>query len=221
MRRHLPAPEQFLGQPIPGHPEYVIAKKLDSGCNGHVFVARSNTLGREIACKVIPAANLIGADRDPPTWKEEILKANRVPSNRVVKFYSTGVWPTKDGDCVFLLSDLVRGQALRRYQEISSVSLLFVLDFLKEMLDFLRELQEVGLEHGDCHSGLDTHCGTAHTPRAFAFGQVWLYRSRSRPRRRGRPRGSEIRPWIACSFVIPVLVSEFLDKAEVGWTGFA
>ena len=153
MRRHLPAPELFIGQPIPDHPEYVIAEKLDSGCNGHVFVARSDTLRREIACKVIPAANLIGADRNPPTWKEEILKANSVPSNRVVKFYSTGIWPTKDGDCVFLLSDLVHGQALRTYQKTSSVSLLFVLDFFKEMLDFLRELQEVGLEHGDCHAG--------------------------------------------------------------------
>ena len=56
MRRHLPAPELFIGQPIPDHPEYVIAEKLDSGCNGHVFVARSDTLRREIACKVIPWA---------------------------------------------------------------------------------------------------------------------------------------------------------------------
>ena len=49
--------------------------------------------------------------------------------------------------------DLVRGQALRTHQKTSSVSLLFVLDFFKEMLDFLRELQEVGLEHGDFHAG--------------------------------------------------------------------
>ena len=171
MRKHLPAPEQFVGQPIPDHPEYIIVDKLDSGCNGHVFVARSDTLGREIACKVIPAANLIGADRSPPTWKEEILKANRVPSNRVVKFYSTGTWPTKDGDCVFLLSDLVRGQALRRYQKTSSVSLLFVLDFFKDMMDFLRELQEVGLEHGDCHAGNvlveDRSASLIGTPYAF------------------------------------------------------
>ena len=171
MRKHLPAPEQFVGQPVPEHPEYIIVKKLDSGCNGHVFVARSDTLGREIACKVIPVANLIGADRRPPTWREEILKANTVPSNRVVKFYSTGTWSTKDGDCVFLLSDLVRGQALRKYQKTSSVSLLFVLDFFKEMLDFLRELQEVGLQHGDFHAGNvlveDRSASLIGTPYAF------------------------------------------------------
>ena len=171
MRKHLPGPEQFIGEPVPDHPEYIIVNKLDSGCNGHVFVARSDTLGREIACKVIPVANLIGADRSPPTWKEEILKANTVPSNRVVKFYSSGRWPTKDGDCVFLLSDLVRGQALREYQKSSSVTLLFVLDFFKEMLDFLRELQEVGLQHGDCHAGNvlveDRSASLIGTPFAF------------------------------------------------------
>ena len=183
MRRHLPAPELFIGQPIPDHPEYVIAEKLDSGCNGHVFVARSDTLRREIACKVIPAANLIGADRNPPTWKEEILKANSVPSNRVVKFYSTGIWPTKDGDCVFLLSDLVHGQALRTYQKTSSVSLLFVLDFFKEMLDFLRELQEVGLEHGDCHAGNVLVC---IAPGFLDSGVTVFASTRPRPARRGR-----------------------------------
>ena len=171
MRKHLPGPEQFVGEPVPDHPEYVIVEKLDSGCNGHVFVARSDTLGREIACKVIPVANLIGADRSPPAWKEEILKANTVPSNRVVKFYSIGTWATKDGDCVFLLSDLVRGQALRKYQKGPSVTLLFVLDFFKEMLDFLRELQEVGLQHGDFHAGNvlveDRSASLIGTPYAF------------------------------------------------------
>ena len=153
MRKHLPAAEQFIGQPVPGHADYVLVDRLGSGCNGHVFVAQSDSLRREIACKVIPVANLIGAERNPPTWKEEILKANMVPSNRVVKFYSTGTWPTPDGDCVFLLSDVVRGQTLREYQKTTSVSLLFVLDFFRDILDFLRELQEIRLQHGDFHAG--------------------------------------------------------------------
>ncbi|WP_437945285.1 hypothetical protein WME98_30625 [Sorangium sp. So ce296] len=153
MRKNLPSPAQFLGQPVPGHAEYVVADRLGSGCNAHVFVARSATLAREIACKVVPVTNLIGADLDPPTWQQEIHKANRVPSNRVVKFYGWGTWPCAEGDCVFLLSDLVRGQTLREYQKKGSVTLLFVLDFFKDMLDFLRELQELDLQHGDFHAG--------------------------------------------------------------------
>ena len=153
MKQHLPAIEQFIARQIPDHPEYSIVRKLDSGLNGHVFVAKSEALQREIACKVIPVENLVGADRRPPTWKEEILKANMMPSNRVVKFYSTGVWPTETGDCVFLLSDFVRGVNLRQYQHREAVTLLFVLDFLRDMLDFLRELLEVGQQHGDFHAG--------------------------------------------------------------------
>ncbi|MDB4928237.1 MAG: hypothetical protein JWM10_721 [Myxococcaceae bacterium] len=153
MRRNLPEAAQFIGQPVPAHPEYVIVDKLGSGCNAHVFMARADALAREIACKVIPVANLIGAEREPPTWQQEILNANRVPSNRVVKFYGTGTWPCADGDCVFLLSDLVRGSTLREYQKKSTVTIPFVLDFFMDMLDFLRELQDLSLQHGDFHSG--------------------------------------------------------------------
>ena len=153
MRRHLPAFEQFIGRPVPGHIEYAVVRRVASGCNGHVFVARSEGLQREIACKVIPVSNLIGADRSPPLWKEEILKANIVSSNRVVKFYSTGTWPTDEGDCVFLLSDFVRGSTLREYQKKEPVTILFILDFFRDMLDFLRELQQMGVQHGDLHAG--------------------------------------------------------------------
>lgn len=153
MRKNLPDEKQFLGKAVPGHTEYVIDTKLGSGCNAHVFVARSNTLAREIACKVIPVANLIGAELQPPTWQQEILKANQVPSNRVVKFYSIGSWVCAEGECVFLLSDLVRGETLRDYQKKHPITVLFVLDFLREMLDFLRELQDLNLQHGDFHAG--------------------------------------------------------------------
>ena len=153
MRQRLPAVDQFIGGQIPGHPEYSVVRKLDSGSNGHVFVAKSEEVQREVACKVIPVANLVGVDLNPPTWKEEILKANITPSNRVVKFYSTGVWPTEDGDCVFFLSDFVRGVNLRQYQKKETVTLLFVLDFFRDMLDFLRELQDAGQQHGDFHAG--------------------------------------------------------------------
>ena len=81
MRQHLPAVEQFIERQIPGHPEYSVVRKLDSGSNGHVFVAKSEAVQREIACKVIPVENLVGVDRSPPTWKEEILKANMMPSS--------------------------------------------------------------------------------------------------------------------------------------------
>jgi serine/threonine protein kinase len=151
---YLPDPKLFIGQQIPNNQDYTIEQLLGSGCNAHVFLARSPVLVRDIACKLIPVANLIGADLSPPTWQQEIQKANRVPSSRVVKFYSTGHWQVDGNEYVFLLSDLVRGESLRQfYRRERRIDVGFIMHFLGDMLDFLRELQEVGLQHGDFHAG--------------------------------------------------------------------
>lgn len=154
MKRNLPDGDQFIGQAIPGRDQYKIVRVLGSGCNAHVFVAHSDSLVHDVACKVIPVANLVGADESPPTWKEEIHKANRVASNRVVKCHDMGTWSLGDTEYVFLLSELVRGESLRDHlKRVKTVDVGFVEAFLQEMLDFLRELQAAGLQHGDLHSG--------------------------------------------------------------------
>lgn len=154
VKRNLPDAAQFVGQAIPGRDEYKLVRVLGSGCNAHVFVAHSDSLVHDVACKVIPIANLIGADEDPPRWRQEIHKANRVPSNRVVKCHDMGNWSIGGDAYVFLLSQLVHGESLHDYEKrVRIVDIGFVEAFLREMLDFLRELQAVGLQHGDLHSG--------------------------------------------------------------------
>lgn len=152
MRKNLPAKELFLGQPVPGS-EYVVAEWIGSGCNAHVFRAHSTALSQDVACKVIPRKNLIGADRDPPTWWEEMQKANRIRSPRAVHFYNKGEWVVGDADCVYVLSEFVRGKSLHEHIKGEDVDIGFVLTFLGEMLDFLRELNTQGFGHGDFHEG--------------------------------------------------------------------
>jgi serine/threonine protein kinase len=146
--------EWFVGQAIPGQGDYKIVRKLSSGLKGQVFVARSEALAREVACKVIPKANLIGPDTDPPMWRQEITNANQAPSSRVVKIFAMGTWDTPGGECVYLLADLVRGKSLRDFEKERKVlELPFVLSLLEELLDFLRELKSLKLQHGDLHAG--------------------------------------------------------------------
>jgi hypothetical protein len=83
-------PSYFLNKTLPEHREYRIIRALDSGRNAQVFVAHSDSLARDIACKVIPKENLIGQDKDPPAWEAEIANANQVPSQRVVKIFPIG-----------------------------------------------------------------------------------------------------------------------------------
>jgi len=146
-------PSYFLDKELPEHPEYSITRALDSGQRAQVFVARSDSLARDAACKIIPKQNLIGQDKDPPTWRSEITNANQVVSARVVKIFALGAWPTPKEDCVYLLSDLVRGPSLQSYLKTHSIDLGFVITLTEELLDFLRELKEAGRQHGDLHAG--------------------------------------------------------------------
>lgn len=87
VRSNLPDKRLFLGKQIPGLEKYTIEDWLGSGNNAHVFRARSDELSQNVACKIIPCTNLVGTDETPPRWWQELKKANRVQSPRVVKFY--------------------------------------------------------------------------------------------------------------------------------------
>ena len=152
--KHLRDAAWFIGQGIPEHGDYRITRKLAEGRNGCVFVAHSDQLGRDVACKVIPEPNLIGVQHDPPSWTAEITNANQVPSLRVVKIFAVGSWKMPEGKCIYLLSDLVPGKSLRDFlRDKKAADFVFGVTLLEELLDFLRELRELGLQHGDLHSG--------------------------------------------------------------------
>ncbi|HMD87178.1 MAG TPA: protein kinase [Terriglobia bacterium] len=157
MRVNLPDKTYFLGKTLPFRSDTQILGLLGSGNNAHVFRAHSAELGRDVACKVIPRANLIGADRVPPTWRAEVLKANRLQTPAAVKFFEIGEW--RDGknsiDCVVLISDYVEGKTLRSFvaSNKDEVTVTFAAGFLKSMLDFFFDMISKGVVHGDLHSG--------------------------------------------------------------------
>jgi serine/threonine protein kinase len=154
VKRNLPDATKFIGQLVPGREQYRIERLLGSGCNAHVFVAHSDSLVHDVACKVIPVANLVGTNESPPRWREEIHKANRVSSSRVVKCHDLGEWSLEGIDHVFLFSDFVQGESLRDYlKRVKIVDVGFIEAFVEQMLDFLRELQGASLQHGDLHDG--------------------------------------------------------------------
>ena len=153
MRKPHPDPAYFIGKSVPNRPDFTILRHVDSGLIGSVFVAHSDALGRDAACKLIPREYLIGDDQVPAAWKSEITNANQVASQRVVKFFHVGTWPTPYGEYACLLSDFVDGSSLRTYVKSHSIDMAFVLTLTVELLDFLRELQRAGLQHGDLHDG--------------------------------------------------------------------
>jgi serine/threonine protein kinase len=158
MRINLPKKEYFLNKFLPNRANIQIVQYLESGNNAHVFRAHSDELGRDVACKIIPRANLVGADQDPPVWRGEVQKANKLRTTTVVRFFDITEWldPANDIDCVVLISEYVEGQTLRKFiagKKKDEISIPFVTAFLQSMLEFFNDMATQNVVHGDLHAG--------------------------------------------------------------------
>jgi serine/threonine protein kinase len=157
MRKYLPNPNFFIGKKIPGLVDYIIKELIKSGNDAHVFRAHSEKIRNDLACKIIPAENLLGKDREPPLWRQEIDKAQALRSPIVVKFTHMAEWKEteKDIDCIVLCAEYVDGLNLRDHlkKKDFTVSMTFIEKFLSEMLSFFDDMENHGVQHGDLHGG--------------------------------------------------------------------
>jgi serine/threonine protein kinase len=156
VRKNLPDAGYFIGKPVPNMPDTIIGGLVDSGNDGRVYKAHSAGLGRDVACKVIPRANLqLGPSGDK--WKLEVHKADKLRSGIAVKFENIVEWvdPAAGIDCVLLVSDFVDGPSLRRFivTDRNEVTVAFIVDWLRTMLDLFHEMSVRGITHGDLHLG--------------------------------------------------------------------
>lgn len=157
MRANLPPPDYFIGKSVPARPDIVVVAIVDSGNDGRLYRARSETLRRDLACKIIPRANLqTGAD-GTPIWQGEVHKADVLRSTTVVKFEEICEWrdDTAGIDCIALISEFVAGPNLRKFiaQHKHEVTIPFVLGWLETMLELFNEMKLRGVTHGDLHAG--------------------------------------------------------------------
>jgi shikimate kinase/tRNA A-37 threonylcarbamoyl transferase component Bud32 len=156
MRANLPNPDFFIGKLVPGR-EITIRERVASGNDGHLFRAWSETLQRELACKVIPRANLQGGADGSDLWKTEVHKADKLQNTAAVRFESIDEWkdPGAGIDCIVLVAELVNGPSLKEFIETrrDEVSVPFVVDWLAAMLDLFHDMELKRVVHGDLHAG--------------------------------------------------------------------
>lgn len=157
MKCNLPDRNYFLGKSLPGYPGYTIEEYRNSGSNAHVFRAHSNELKADLAVKLIPRGNLRTPPESPDAWKREVQKANVLESPVVVHCFHVFDWKDEAGgiDCVALCFEYVPGISLRQYisNHKRDISVRFIEDLLKTLLDLLHEMTLRGIIHGDLHSG--------------------------------------------------------------------
>jgi tRNA A-37 threonylcarbamoyl transferase component Bud32/energy-coupling factor transporter ATP-binding protein EcfA2 len=157
VRANLPNSAFFLGKIIPGRPDVIIEHYVTSGNDGHLYRGRSTQLARDVACKVIPRANLRHNESGKQLWQQEVHKANSLLNSAVVRFESVCEWmdAEADIDCVVLISEFVNGPDLRKFTKTASgeITVAFVVQWLSTMLNLLNEMKLRGIQHGDLHAG--------------------------------------------------------------------
>ncbi|MBI3753929.1 MAG: protein kinase family protein, partial [Deltaproteobacteria bacterium] len=156
MQKNLPDKEFFIGKPLPGMEHYVIDVYINSGGNAHMFRAYSSALNNYMACKIIPKANLPINKLGQDAWFIEPQKANSLRNHMVVKCNHHLLWKddTKGIDCFVLCYEYVKGENLAEYikNNKKEISIEFILDFLKSVLELLIEMKGKGIKHEDMHS---------------------------------------------------------------------
>ena len=157
MRVNLPDRNFFIGKPIPTRPDVDVREWIASGNNAHIYRGYSESLQRDLACKIIPRANLLYGPDGRELWREEVQKADILRNTTVVKFLDIQQWKDDAAkvDCVVLLSEFVDGPSLRSFvkQNPDSIDVYFIVHWLETMLNLFHEMKLRSIEHGDIHTG--------------------------------------------------------------------
>lgn len=130
---------------------YRLEMYIASGRKGVVYKAVKESIGDVLACKIVLEDDL------PVGWERELKKVallRRVPE--IVQFHGTGIGTTEDGEKFrWLLWDYIDGHNLRDYMVKfpDRIDMGFIEDFLRTMLKVFYAFQDVGISHGDLHSG--------------------------------------------------------------------
>lgn len=149
VKRNLPQKNIFADRSIDS---WTLVKEIGRGKIGVVYRASKIVVDSPIqsAIKLIPHDNL------KQDWKKEIQKLiilDGVP--QVIRYREHGAEELDDQLYAFIVCEYINGEDLNKYakKNPSGITLAFVYNLLKELLELLLAMKEVGITHGDLHEG--------------------------------------------------------------------
>ena len=123
---------------------YTIVEQIGVGGMGEVYRARDNTLGREVALKILPAAFAADADRVARFQREAKMLAS-LNHPHIAAIHSV----VQDGDILGLALELVEGDDLTVYLENGTLSLDKTLAYAEQIASAVEAAHEQGVVHRD------------------------------------------------------------------------
>jgi len=134
--------KQSLGGGSISH--YKIIKLLGVGGMGEVYLAHDNSLGRQIALKILPAYFMKDDDR-VRRFKREARAVSTLNHPNIITIHEIGEAQGKH----FIATEYIEGETLRQYVAAREMKLPALLDIAVQVADALASAHEAGITHRD------------------------------------------------------------------------
>jgi eukaryotic-like serine/threonine-protein kinase len=134
--------------PIPAGTQFgdcEILAPLGAGAMGEVYRARDNSLGREVALKLLPEQLASDPDR-LRRFEQEARAAAALNHPNIVAVYRFG---TRNGNAPYLVTELLQGQTLRERLKQGPIPVRKAVDYAEQISRGLAAAHDRGIVHRD------------------------------------------------------------------------
>src|SRR5437660_8639544 len=134
--------------PIPAGTQFddcEILAPLGAGAMGEVYRARDNSLGREVALKLLPEQLASDPDR-LRRFEQEARTAAALNHPNIVAVYRFG---TRNGNTPYLVTELLQGQTLRERLKQGTIPVRKTVDYAVRIARGLAAAHDEGIVHRD------------------------------------------------------------------------
>jgi serine/threonine protein kinase len=123
---------------------YEIQSPLGAGGMGEVYSATQNSLGRQVAIKVLASASALDPER-LRRFEQEARAASALNHPNIISIYDVG----RDGSTSYIAMELVDGKTLRALLEAGPLGIKKALQIATQIADGLAKAHAAGIVHRD------------------------------------------------------------------------
>src|SRR6266581_521921 len=123
---------------------YEIQSPLGAGGMGEVYSATQNSLGRQVAIKVLASASALDPER-LRRFEQEARAASALNHPNIISIYDVG----RDGATSYIAMELVDGKTLRALLEAGPLGIKKTLQIATQIADGLAKAHAAGIVHRD------------------------------------------------------------------------